>query len=135
MRALGFKAVIGSALLLLSFASQAASCPFIADVSNARATSNTAYSPVGGLSYATYFVEASMGGGNAGLINLSIQALPGFSYSNGQKGFVGNGADLYISYFVAPSAPVGGYRDVNYRILNAAGQVICIDQFRVNVSG
>jgi hypothetical protein len=134
MRAPGFKAIAGSVLLLLSFASQAA-CPYIADVTNNRATSNTAYSAVSGFSYATYFVETSMGGGNAGLINLSIQALPGFSYANGQKGFVGNGADLYISYFVAPSAPIGGYRDVNYRILNAAGQVVCVDQFRVTVGG
>lgn len=135
MRSTAFKAITGSVLLFLSFASQA-TCPYMPDVTNNRATSNTAYSPVSGLSYATYFIEASMGGGNAGLINLSIQALPGFTYpSNGRKGFVGNGADLYISYFVAPSAPIGSYRDVDYRILNSVGQVICIDQFRVTVGG
>lgn len=123
----------GLALLAFSTASHAL-CPTIADTYVQKGKADTQAGVVSGLATTTYFIQVGMGGGTSGLINLAIQAAPGFQYANGQKGFIGSGSTLYVTYFVPPGAAPGTYRDVWYRVINSAGQTVCSDEFRVNVT-
>ncbi|MCY1020378.1 hypothetical protein [Pyxidicoccus sp. MSG2] len=111
-----------------------AACPVFADQNTQVSQAGSSVAPVSGLAFAQYFVTVSAGGGTATLINLSISANPGFSYSNGQKGFTGSGSTIYTSYLVGPAATVGQYRDVIVQIHNVAGQLVCYDVYRVTVS-
>jgi hypothetical protein len=110
-----------------------AACPVFADQNTQVNQAGSSVAPVSGLAFAQYFVQVSPGAGNATLINLTISANPGFSYSNGQRGFIGTGSTLYVSYIVGPAATVGQYRDVVVQIFNVAGSLVCYDVFRVNV--
>ncbi|MCP3100189.1 hypothetical protein LZ198_15045 [Myxococcus sp. K15C18031901] len=104
---------------------------------------NTSVSPSGtfsdtinvsGLAAGTYFITSSFSG-SAGLINLAFSAVPGFSYSNGQKGFTGTGSTLYLSFIMAAGAVPGSSSTVSMQVLNTLGQVICSSSFVVTVPG
>ncbi|WP_437817687.1 hypothetical protein [Sorangium sp. So ce1078] len=109
-----------------------AACPAFADQSNAQGFPGASIATVSGLAYGTYYVTMSMGGGNSGLLNLTHGVYPGFTQGSA-KGFVGSGADIYVSWIVPPSASDGAYRDINIVITNVLGQTVCSDTFRVNV--
>ncbi|RYZ43210.1 MAG: hypothetical protein EOO71_04590 [Myxococcaceae bacterium] len=131
--------LLRTAVAMLAFAtlvtgtSARAACPTFADQQTQANTAGSASAPVSGLAFAQYFIRVIDGGGTAAVFNFAISAVPGFSYSNGQRGFTGSGSTLYVSYLVGPTAVVGQYRDLVVEIHNSAGQLICSDTFRVTV--
>ena len=110
-----------------------AACPDLQDQTTPKGAGGLSFAVASGLAYSTYIVQVSTGNGTAAIGNLAITANPGVQWSNGTKGFIGTGADIYVSYFVYPGATSGTYKDVNARIINTAGQVVCSDWFRIYV--
>lgn len=88
---------------------------------------------VSGLAYATYYVTTSSTG-NAGIINLGVSAVPGFTQGN-QKGFVGTGTTLYLSFVMAATAQPQRTSTITTRVYNTLGQTICQSSFVVTVAG
>ncbi len=112
----------------------AATCPLEIGQIAHPGESKTIAVNVTGLAFGTYFVTIGQGGGNVNLLNLSATPLPGFTYLNGQKGFNGTQADIYISYFVAPAVQPIKDQTVTLRIINSAGATICTSNYQVHVT-
>jgi hypothetical protein len=89
---------------------------------------------VSGLAYGTYFITVSSSG-SAPLGNLLVSAAPGFSYSNGQKGFIGTGSTLYLSFFLFSTAQPQRSSTVTANVFNSIGQLVCNSSFVVTVAG
>ncbi|NTX01858.1 hypothetical protein HUA74_19125 [Myxococcus sp. CA051A] len=104
---------------------------------NTTVTPGAAYSDtinVSGLAYGTYIITASFSG-SAGLINMAFSAVPGVSWSNGTKGFIGSSTTMYMSFIMAPGALPGRWSTVTMNVANTAGQTVCSSSFVVFVAG
>jgi hypothetical protein len=104
--------------------------------SNTTLTPGSSFSDtisVSGLAFATYYIQTSVTG-SAGIINLGITALPGFTQGT-QKGFVGTGTTLYLSFVMANTALPGRTSTITSRVYNSAGATVCSNSFVVTVAG